>query len=96
MTAITRRRTATRSGSRLDGPTDMPHVSHITYDNFGGFLSLPAGLELDILWRTPSARNEIVQCSRRALRMVRCRQALARAVQRRATTCTNGERGSLS
>ena len=37
-------------------PMDVPHVSHITYDRFGGFLGLPADLEPDVPRRTPSAR----------------------------------------
>jgi len=35
---------------------DVPHISHITYDRFGGFLGLPADLEPDVPRRTPSAR----------------------------------------
>jgi len=37
-------------------PTDVPHVSHITYDCFGGFLGLPADPKPEVPWRTPSAR----------------------------------------
>jgi len=37
-------------------PTDVPHVSHITYDRFDGFLGLPVDLEPDVPRRTPSAR----------------------------------------
>ena len=37
-------------------PTDVPHVSHITYDRFGDFLGLPTDLEPDVSWCTPSAR----------------------------------------
>ena len=37
-------------------PTNVPHVSHITYDRFDGFLGLPADLEPDVPRRTPSAR----------------------------------------
>ena len=34
---------------KIGRPTDMPHMSHITYDCFGGFLGLPADLEPDVL-----------------------------------------------
>ena len=40
----------------IEQPTDVPHVSYITYNRFGGFLGLPTDLEPDVPWRTPSAR----------------------------------------
>ena len=43
-------------GIEIGRPTDVRHVSHVTFDRFGGFLGLPADLEPDVPRRTPSAR----------------------------------------
>lgn len=37
-------------------PTDVRHVSHVTFDRFNGFLGLPVELQPDIPRTTPSAR----------------------------------------
>lgn len=37
-------------------PTNVKHVSHVTFDRFNGFLGLPLELELDIPAPVPSAR----------------------------------------
>jgi hypothetical protein len=43
-------------GIEIGRPTDVRHVSHVTFDRFGGFLGLPADLEPDVPRPTPSAR----------------------------------------
>ena len=37
-------------------PTDVRHVTHVTFDRFNGFLGLPVEFELEIPPRAPSAR----------------------------------------
>ncbi|KAL6495619.1 hypothetical protein OROGR_030182 [Orobanche gracilis] len=37
-------------------PTDVRHVSHVTYDRFNGFRGLPAELQPDVPPKPPSAR----------------------------------------
>ncbi|KAL6569682.1 hypothetical protein OROMI_014196 [Orobanche minor] len=37
-------------------PTDVRHVSHVTYDRFNGFRGLPAELQPDVPRKPPSAR----------------------------------------
>jgi hypothetical protein len=43
-------------GMEIGRPTDVRHVSHVTFDRFGGFLGLPADLEPEVPSPTPSAR----------------------------------------
>ncbi|MCS4558862.1 hypothetical protein L9G74_20810, partial [Shewanella sp. C32] len=50
--------------------TDVRHVSHVTFDRFGGFLGLPADLEPEVPSPTPSASVNVfgvsptsLQCS---------------------------------
>ncbi|TVT99706.1 hypothetical protein EJB05_54906 [Eragrostis curvula] len=57
-------------GIEIGRPTDVRHVSHVTFDRFGGFLGLPADLEPDVPRPTPSASVNIfgvsptsLQCS---------------------------------
>ncbi|KAJ1272350.1 hypothetical protein BS78_06G195100 [Paspalum vaginatum] len=57
-------------GIEIGRPTDVRHVSHVTFDRFGGFLGLPADLEPDVPRRTPSASVSVfgvsptsLQCS---------------------------------
>jgi hypothetical protein len=44
-------------GMQIGGPTDVRHVSHVTFDRFVGFLGLPADLEPDVPRPVPSARS---------------------------------------
>jgi len=37
-------------------PTDVCHVSHVTFDRFNGFLGLPIELEPEVPCKVPSAR----------------------------------------
>lgn len=37
-------------------PTDVQHVTHVTFDRFNGFLGLPVEFEVEIPGRVPSAR----------------------------------------
>lgn len=37
-------------------PTDVRHVSHVTFDRFNGFLGLPIELQPDVPRKPPSAR----------------------------------------
>ncbi|XP_022769753.1 rho GTPase-activating protein 3-like isoform X2 [Durio zibethinus] len=41
-------------------PTEVRHVSHVTFDRFNGFLGLPTDLQLDLPIRVPSARGNSV------------------------------------
>ncbi|OEL37309.1 Rho GTPase-activating protein 3 [Dichanthelium oligosanthes] len=57
-------------GIEIGRPTDVRHVSHVTFDRFGGFLGLPADLEPDVPRRAPSASVSVfgvsptsLQCS---------------------------------
>lgn len=38
-------------------PTEVKHVSHVTFDRFNGFLGLPSELEPEVSPRAPSARS---------------------------------------
>ncbi|KAK4273159.1 hypothetical protein QN277_021613 [Acacia crassicarpa] len=51
-------------------PTDVRHITHVTFDRFNGFLGLPADLQLEIPGRVPSASASVfgvsaesMQCS---------------------------------
>jgi hypothetical protein len=37
-------------------PTDVQHITHVTFDRFNGFLGLPVEFEVEIPGRVPSAR----------------------------------------
>ena len=37
-------------------PTNVRHVTHVTFDRFNGFLGLPVEFEVDVPGRVPSAR----------------------------------------
>ncbi|KAE8689112.1 peroxidase 3 isoform 1 [Hibiscus syriacus] len=39
-------------------PTNVKHITHVTFDRFNGFLGLPVEFELEIPGRVPSARSE--------------------------------------
>ncbi|GKV14331.1 hypothetical protein SLEP1_g25227 [Rubroshorea leprosula] len=40
----------------ISWPTEVRHVSHVTFDQFNGFLSLPTEFELEVPRKAPSAR----------------------------------------
>ena len=40
----------------ISWPTEVRHVSHVTFDRFNGFLGLPSELEPEVPKRVPSAR----------------------------------------
>lgn len=44
------------SSMDISWPTEVRHVSHVTFDRFNGFLGLPTELEPDVPRRVPSAR----------------------------------------
>ena len=50
---------AAGAGMQIGGPTDVRHVSHVTFDRFVGFLGLPADLEPDVPRPVPSARFSV-------------------------------------
>lgn len=37
-------------------PTNVRHITHVTFDRFNGFLGLPVELQVEIPGRVPSAR----------------------------------------
>lgn len=37
-------------------PTNVKHITHVTFDRFNGFLGLPVEFEVEIPGRVPSAR----------------------------------------
>lgn len=37
-------------------PTNVQHVTHVTFDRFNGFLGLPVEFEVEVPGRVPSAR----------------------------------------
>jgi hypothetical protein len=44
------------SSMEISCPTEVKHVSHVTFDRFNGFLGLPSELEPELPRRVPSAR----------------------------------------
>lgn len=40
-------------------PTNVQHLTHVTFDRFHGFLGLPAEFQVEIPCRVPSARSGI-------------------------------------
>ncbi|KAG8065918.1 hypothetical protein GUJ93_ZPchr0004g38968 [Zizania palustris] len=46
-------------GMEIGRPTNVKHVSHVTFDRYGGFLGLPADLEPDVPLPTPSASASV-------------------------------------
>lgn len=40
----------------ISWPTEVRHVSHVTFDRFNGFLGLPSELQPEVPSRVPSAR----------------------------------------
>ncbi|KAG8044250.1 hypothetical protein GUJ93_ZPchr0136g33677 [Zizania palustris] len=61
---------AAAAGMQIGRPTDVRHVSHVTFDRFVGFLGLPADLEPEVPRPAPSASVSVfgvsptsMQCS---------------------------------
>ncbi|CAM0944749.1 unnamed protein product [Alopecurus aequalis] len=61
---------AAASGMQIGRPTEVRHVSHVTFDRFVGFLGLPADLEPEVPRPAPSASVSVfgvsptsMQCS---------------------------------
>ncbi|KAK6937457.1 CRIB domain [Dillenia turbinata] len=44
-------------------PTNVQHITHVTFDRFNGFSGLPVEFEVEIPRRVPSARHEISPAS---------------------------------
>ncbi|KAF3572246.1 hypothetical protein F2Q69_00063670 [Brassica cretica] len=42
----------------IGGPTNIQHVTHVTFDRFNGFLGLPSEFEPDVPKKAPSAREK--------------------------------------
>lgn len=40
-------------------PTNVRHITHVTFDRFNGFLGLPVEFEVEIPGRVPSARYNL-------------------------------------
>lgn len=45
------------SSMDISWPTEVRHVSHVTFDRFNGFLGLPTELEPEVPRKAPSARS---------------------------------------
>lgn len=60
---------ASSSTSSLDigSPTDVQHVSHVTFDRFNGFLGLPDELQPDIPRKPPSASVSVFGVSAKSM-----------------------------
>jgi hypothetical protein len=41
-------------------PTNVQHITHVTFDRFNGFLGLPVEFEVEIPGRVPSARYQLL------------------------------------
>lgn len=50
------------SSLEISCPTNVRHISHVTFDRFKGFLGLPDEFQHDILKRVPSARSDLAIC----------------------------------
>ncbi|XVF72964.1 hypothetical protein PTKIN_Ptkin12aG0162700 [Pterospermum kingtungense] len=48
-------------------PTEVRHVSHVTFDRFNGFLGLPTDLEPDVPRRVPSASASVFGVSAKSM-----------------------------
>ncbi|CAH9148105.1 unnamed protein product [Cuscuta epithymum] len=44
------------AGMEIGWPTNVRHISHVTFDRFNGFLGLPVEFEPEVPRRSPSAR----------------------------------------
>ena len=52
---------ASREAGTMDigAPTNVRHVTHVTFDRFNGFLGLPLEFEPQVPRKPPSARSDI-------------------------------------
>ncbi|KAK9734566.1 hypothetical protein RND81_04G148900 [Saponaria officinalis] len=53
----------------IGGPTNVRHVSHVTFDNFDGFLGLPVEFEPDVPRRAPSASTSVFGVSTESMQL---------------------------
>lgn len=55
------------SSMDIGWPTEVRHVSHVTFDRFNGFLGLPTELEPEILRKAPSASASVFGVSAKSM-----------------------------
>ncbi|KAM7274492.1 hypothetical protein ACFE04_016358 [Oxalis oulophora] len=55
------------SSMDISWPTDVRHVSHVTFDRFNGFLGLPSELEPEVPRRVPSASAKVFGVSAKSM-----------------------------
>ncbi|KAK8639649.1 hypothetical protein V6N13_138021 [Hibiscus sabdariffa] len=55
------------SSMDISMPTEVKHVSHVTFDRFNGFLGLPTDLEPDVPRRVPSASASVFGVSAKSM-----------------------------
>ncbi|XP_044493205.1 rho GTPase-activating protein 3 [Mangifera indica] len=55
------------SSMDISWPTEVKHVSHVTFDRFNGFLGLPTELEPEVLSRAPSASVSVFGVSAKSM-----------------------------
>ncbi|XP_057980540.1 rho GTPase-activating protein 3 [Malania oleifera] len=55
------------SSGDIGWPTDVRHVSHVTFDRFNGFLGLPLEFQPDVPTRVPSASASVFGVSARSM-----------------------------
>ncbi|KAL9235425.1 hypothetical protein vseg_010183 [Gypsophila vaccaria] len=53
----------------IGGPTNVRHVSHVTFDNFDGFLGLPLEFQRDVPRRAPSASTSVFGVSTESMQL---------------------------
>lgn len=51
----------------ISGPTEVQHLSHVTFDRFNGFLGLPAELQPEVPRRVPSASASVFGVSAKSM-----------------------------
>ncbi|GMH21765.1 hypothetical protein Nepgr_023607 [Nepenthes gracilis] len=56
------------SSMDISWPTDVRHISHVTFDRFNGFLGLPVELEPEVPTRVPSASVRVFGVSPQSMR----------------------------
>ncbi|GLT75996.1 hypothetical protein SLA2020_476820 [Shorea laevis] len=55
------------SSMDISWPTEVRHVSHVTFDRFNGFLGLPAELQPEVPWKAPSASASVFGVSAKSM-----------------------------
>lgn len=53
---------STVQNMEIGWPTNVRHITHVTFDRFNGFLGLPVEFEVEIPCRVPSARYSSFTC----------------------------------